>query len=268
MSEPRPLYRTDGQWMAVLYEGNLFDTMGEWIAWLDGADVYTLDGEYAGFISKDGRLLRQRVQLYRKHRRPPTQRPRFKPLKTVPLPPMFAELTFSTVDVFEEEPEILMVVHELRPDAGEGPISRLVETDPRLAEQQKLRKVEQDLLEEMAYGLIFSYRVTDPPVPVEAMAASLPPESAGDVHTESPQVRLRMTERFIERLGHSVWAVERGYCGPDGFSPTQIQYAARALLVPRIWAAKSPQELHQPSSLADRYAIPEEAAVLRIHDLE
>jgi hypothetical protein len=268
MPESKPIFRTDGQWMAVLYKGNLFDTTGEWIAWLDGSAVYTLEGEYVGFISGDGRLLRQRVLSYTKRRRPPTQRPRYKPLKTVPLPPMFAELSFSFVDVFEEEPEVFALVHELRPDAGEAPLPRLVELNPQLAEQQRLRRVEQEMLEEMAYGLIYSYRVAEPPVPIEAMAAGLSPESAADVETESPLERLRLAEWFIQRLGHSAWAVQRGYCDTQGFTPTQIQYAVRALLLPRHWMLKLSKELRYPSTLAQRYVVPEEAAILRIHDLE
>jgi hypothetical protein len=268
MSEPKPVYRTDGQWMAVLYEGNLFDTMGEWVGWLDGNDVYTLDGEYIGFMSGDGRLLRQRVLPYHKRRNPPTQTPPFKPLQTVPLPPMFPELDFSIVDVFEEQPNILALIHELRPDAGENILPRLVEMDPRLAERQRLRKVEQDLLEEMVYGLVYSYKITEPPVPIEAMAAGLKPEDADSVERESPLERLHLSEQFIERLGHSAWAVERGYCGPAGFTPTQIQYASRALLLPRLWVQKTLQDLQQPVALARHYVVPEETAMLRIHDLE
>jgi hypothetical protein len=268
MSEPRPIYRTDGQWIALLYEENLFDTMGEWIGWLDGSDVYSLDGEYVGFISEDGRLLRQRVPPYHKRRKPPNERPRVQIPQTIPLPPMFAELSYSVVDVFEEEPEIFALVHELRPDAGESTLPRLIETDPRLAERQKLRNVEQNMLEEMVYGLIYSYGVTEPPVPVEAMAAGLPPEDAAGVEIASAEERLYTAERFIDRLGHSAWAVDRGYCGPEGFTSTQIQYAARAFLLPRHWILMLPRELRQPSILAHRYAVPEEAAVLRIHDLE
>lgn len=268
MSEPKPIYRTDGQWMAVLYEGNLFDTMGEWVAWLDGSDVYSLDGEYVGFISGDGRLLRQRVLPYHKRRTPPTERPPFKPLKMVPLPPMFAELSYSFVDVFEEEPEIFALVHDLRPDAGERLLPRLVETDPRLAEQQRLREVEQELLEEMVYGLVYSYGATEPPVPIEAMAAGVPPENAGDVQTETPPERLRMARQFVERLGHSGWALDRGYCGPEGLTQAQIEYAARALLLPRLWILNTPPEQRDPSTLAERYVVPEETAILRKHDLE
>jgi hypothetical protein len=254
--------------MVIVYDGHLFDTTGEWVGWLDGADVYSLEGEYVGYLSEDGRLLRQRVLPYHKKRIPPTGRPHVQLPQTVPLPPMFAELSYSVVDVFEEEPDIFAVVHELRPDAGEFPIPRLVETDPRLAARVKLRKVKQEMLEEMVYGLIYSYGVSEPPVPVEAMAAGLQPENARDVATASPQARVRLAERFIDQLGHSSWAVERGYCGPEGFTPAQIQYAARALLLPRYWVQKLPVESQQPSALAHHYIVSEEMAILRKHDLE
>jgi hypothetical protein len=268
MANPKPVYRTDGEWVAVLHSGNLFDTMGEWIAWLDGNEVYSLEGEYIGFISEDGRLLRQRVLSYRKRRIAPTEIPPYEPLETVPLPPMFAELSYSIVDVFEEEPDLFTRIHELRPDSGERPLPRLVDAFPELAVQKRLRKVEQELLEEMTYGLVYSYGVSEPPVPVEAMAAKVQPEDAGDVETASPKERQEITEGFIQRLGHSVWAVERGYCGPEGFRPAQVQLAARTLLMPRHMVMRISREARQPSHLAKRFLVPEEMAVLRMHDLE
>jgi hypothetical protein len=268
MSEPKPIYRTDGAWMATLYEGNLFDPQGEWVAWLDGKDVYSLDGEYVGFISEDGRLLRDRVLSYVKRRRPPMERPPFKPLKIVPLPPMFAELDYSTIDVFEENPEIFDVVGDLRADAGEKPIQRLVDLDPRLALKHRLRKVEQDVLEQMVYGIIYSYRVTEPPVPIEAMAAGRQPEAVRTIETAAPQERQRLAEALVERLGQSAWAVERGYCGPEGFTRTQVEFAARALLMPRHWVLGISIETRQPTELAQRYHVSEAVATLRLHDLE
>jgi hypothetical protein len=268
MSEPRPIYRSDGKWMALVHEGNLFNTMGEWLGWLDGSDVYTRDGEYAGYISNDGRLLCQRVLPYRKRRRPPEAPPRIRPPETIPLPPMFKVLSFSTIDVFEEEPSLFNLVGELRSDAGEMPLRRLIKTDPRLAVRGALRQVEQELLEEMVHGIIYGYGATEPPVPIEPMAAGLPPRSATEVETKPPRERLQLAQRMIERLGHSSWAMERGYCGPEGFTKAQIEYAARALLLPRRWLLKTPRTSHCASKLAESYAVPEETVLLRIHDLE
>lgn len=267
MSKPRLIYRTDGEWMAILYEGNLFDTLGEWVGWLDGDDVYKLDGEYVGYISEDGRLLRQRVLPYHRQRRPPQQRPPFKAPPTIPLPPMFAELSYDTVDVFEEAPDLFATVGELRADAGEEQFHRLVEIDPQLAARQRLHQVEQDMLEEMVYGMVYSYGTTEPPVPVEAMAAGRRPDAASPIETAAPHERLRIAAQVIERLGRSAWAVERGYCGPEGFTPPQIEYAARALLLPRQWLLQTPASLRRPWALAHRYVVPEETAMLRLYDL-
>lgn len=112
----KPIYSTSGTWVALL-EGNLlYDTQGEWIGWLEGRDVYTRDGEWAGFFSADGRILRERVRKQRPPRPVPPAPPTIRPPATVPLPPMFAELPWNLVDVFEEEPEVFQFVSERRPD--------------------------------------------------------------------------------------------------------------------------------------------------------
>jgi hypothetical protein len=268
MSKPRPIYRTDGEWMATLHDGHLYDTQGEWVGWSDGDDVYRLDGEYVGYISRDGRLLRLRVLPYRKRRTPPAPPPRLPPPGAVPLPPMFAELSYDTIDVFEEVPNVFAVVSDVFPDAGEAPLRRLVDVNPQLAAQQKLHAIGQELLEEMAYGIVYSYRATHPPVPIEAMAAGRLPSSAHEVVTASPHERLRLAGQLIERLGHARWAAERGYCGPEGFTPAQVEYAARALLLPRQWVLQVPEASRQPGDLAQRYCVPEETALLRLHDLK
>ncbi len=249
--------------MAILFEGSLFDTLGEWIGWLDGDDVYALDGEYVGYLSEDGRLLRPRVLPYRQRRRPPLQQPRFQPPAGVPLPPLFRELSFDTVDVFEESPAVFGLVSDLRPDAGEEALSGQGET----AAVPQLSEGEREALEEMVYGMIQSYGTTEPPVPVEAIAAGLRPDRAGDVPTAPAHDRLLLAERTIQRLGHSVWAVERGYCNPEGFTPAQIEYAARALLLPRPWLTRTPRALLRSWALAHRYGVPEATAMLRMYDL-
>ena len=263
MSESRFVYRTDGEWMAVLFEDSLFDTMGEWIGWLDGDDVYTLDGEYVGYISEDGRLLRPRVLPHRQRQSPPTQQPRFQPPASVRLPPLFKELSFETVDVFEESPDAFGLISNLRPDAGEQAFSEPDET----AAMPHLSEVEREALEKMVHGMIQSYGTTEPPVPVEAIAAGLSPDKVGDVETAPGHDRLLLAERTIQRLGRSVWAVERGYCGPEGFTPAQIEYAARALLLPRHWLTRTPRALLRSWALAHRYGVPEATATLRMNDL-
>lgn len=112
----KPIYATNGEWVALLQEGYLYDTLGEYIAWLDGKDVYTRDGMYAGFLSDNRRILRERIRRQRTLRATPPAPPRIRPPATVPLAPLFAELPWSLVDIFEEEPEIFRYVSELRPD--------------------------------------------------------------------------------------------------------------------------------------------------------
>ncbi|MFQ6100551.1 MAG: 4-fold beta flower protein [Anaerolineae bacterium] len=112
----RPIYSTNGEWVALLHEGYLYDTLGEWIAWLDSKEVYSRDGEYVGFLSDDWRILRERIRKQRPFRPAPPAPPKIRPPAKVSLAPLFAELPWNLVDVFEEEPEIFKYVSELRPD--------------------------------------------------------------------------------------------------------------------------------------------------------
>jgi hypothetical protein len=100
-----------------MLEGNyLYDTYGEWAGWVEGKDAYTRDGEYAGFLSNDGRLLRERVRRRRAIRPAPPPPPKLKPPSKVPLAPMFSELPWNQVDVFEENPDFFRHISELKPD--------------------------------------------------------------------------------------------------------------------------------------------------------
>ena len=112
----KPIYSTNGEWVALLREGRLYDTRGDWIGWLEGRDVYTRDGEYAGFLSDDGRILRERVRRQRPRRPAPPTPPRIRPPAKVPLAPLFAEQPWNLVDVFEEAPEVFKYISDLRPD--------------------------------------------------------------------------------------------------------------------------------------------------------
>ncbi len=112
----QPLYSTSGEWVALLQGKYLYDTMGEWIGWLDGRDVYNRDGQYVGFLSDDRRVLRERVRRQRSLRPVPAAPPKIRPPAVVPLAPLFAELPWNQVDVFEEEPNVFQYISELRPD--------------------------------------------------------------------------------------------------------------------------------------------------------
>jgi hypothetical protein len=111
------IFDTRGDWMMTRIGGYLWDTRGNWVAWLEEQNVYSLDGEYLGTLSHDHRLLRKRSG-----NRPPlrTDIPPKPPKPDLParapLPPMFAELRYDTIDVLEEDPDVLKRVSELRPD--------------------------------------------------------------------------------------------------------------------------------------------------------
>ncbi|MBL7064271.1 MAG: hypothetical protein ISS49_08730 [Anaerolineae bacterium] len=112
----KPIYSTNGEWVALIREGHLYDTRGDWIGWLEGRDIYTRDGEYAGFLSHDGRILHERVRRQRPRRPAPPTPPRIRPPSKVPLAPLFAEQPWNLVDVFEEAPEVFKYISDLRPD--------------------------------------------------------------------------------------------------------------------------------------------------------
>jgi hypothetical protein len=113
-----PIYRSDGEWVALLEGRSLYDTMGDWIGWLEGREVFSRDGEYAGYLSDDQRILRRRARQRRPLRTPPPPPPAIRVPAKVPLAPLFAEIPWEVVDVFEEEPHIFRYVSEFKPDWG------------------------------------------------------------------------------------------------------------------------------------------------------
>jgi len=112
-----PIYRTDGEWVAVYLEGNLFNIDGEWIGFNVGRDVYNPGGMYLGYLSDDRRLLRKRTRPRDYPRLTPPPRPkRPKIPANMPLAPMLRSLPHQIIDLFEEYPDQLMFVSETRPD--------------------------------------------------------------------------------------------------------------------------------------------------------
>jgi hypothetical protein len=115
--KPVFIYNTKGDWEATRLGDYIFDLRGQWIAWLDGDDVYTGDGEYVGWLSKDFRILRKRVKPTMPLRTdipPYPEKPELPP--RAPLPPMFAELSYSEVDMFDWDPDIFRRTSDLFPD--------------------------------------------------------------------------------------------------------------------------------------------------------
>ena len=111
-----PIYRSDGEWVAVYVQGNLFNVDGEWIGYLIGREVYDTSGMYLGFLSNDKRLLRKRSYDPRPRMEAPPRPERPDIPASMPLAPLFAALPHSIIDMFEEHPAKLMFISETRPD--------------------------------------------------------------------------------------------------------------------------------------------------------
>lgn len=112
------IYDTRGDWHATKIGDFLFNARGEYVGFVENGEVYKSDGEWIGHLSRDGRILRKRSERRRPfHAHPPAPpaRPERLPARA-PLPPMMAELDFSTVDVLDEDPDIFKRISDLRPD--------------------------------------------------------------------------------------------------------------------------------------------------------
>ena len=109
MTTQFPIYTTRGDWAAMLFGRYLHNIHGDWIGWVESdGKVFSVRGEYAGWLSRDFRVLckRDTTELVPRRRPPPPQPKREMPV-TVPLPPMMGELTFDTIDLFEDAPRRL-----------------------------------------------------------------------------------------------------------------------------------------------------------------
>ncbi len=112
-----PIYRSDGEWVAVYEKGHLFNNDGEWIGFVVGREVYDTGGVYLGFFSDDRRLLRKRTRPEaRERKRTPARPSRPKIPSNMPLAPLLKPLPHHIIDMFEEFPEKLTFVSETRPD--------------------------------------------------------------------------------------------------------------------------------------------------------
>ncbi|HUS94625.1 MAG TPA: hypothetical protein VMZ24_05550 [Patescibacteria group bacterium] len=112
-----PIYRSDGEWVAVYLDGYLFNVDCEWIGFVSGREAFDTAGQYLGFISDDRRLLRKRSLSRRPPRLVPPERPANPNLPaSMPLAPMLRQLPHHIIDVFEEFPDRLTYISETRPD--------------------------------------------------------------------------------------------------------------------------------------------------------
>ena len=87
----------------------LFNPIGEWIGFVtDEKEIYSIRGVYVGFLIDGPRIVRKRTYSFDKPLRSIPPNPgRIRVPATIPLPPMMSEITFSMVDILDEEPERL-----------------------------------------------------------------------------------------------------------------------------------------------------------------
>jgi hypothetical protein len=112
-----PIYRSDGEWVAVYINGHVLNVDGEWIGFVVGREVYDPSGVYVGFLSDDRRLLRKRsLDREPPHYQPPPPPERAVLPPVMPLAPLFRSLPYQILDVFEAFPEKLLFVSETRAD--------------------------------------------------------------------------------------------------------------------------------------------------------
>jgi hypothetical protein len=115
--KPIFIFDTHGDWQATKVGTMIWSSRGEYVGYLEGQEVYKQDGEWIGHLSKDGRILRKRSERRRElHPNPPPKPAKPTLPARAPLPPMMAELDFSTIDVLDEDPDIFKRISDLRPD--------------------------------------------------------------------------------------------------------------------------------------------------------
>jgi hypothetical protein len=111
-----PIYTSRGEAEAFLIFPYIFNRRGEWIGWVTPQrEVYSVLGYYVGVFTDDARITRKRSEDETKPRLKSPPRPgKIAPPATVPLAPMLKDLTYSIIDVLQDQPELL---HTL--DGGE-----------------------------------------------------------------------------------------------------------------------------------------------------
>ena len=112
------IWNTYGDWSATLLDGHIWDLGGHWIGWVEeNGDVFKGDGEWIGMLSKDSRILKKRTAPRRELRTDiPPMPPKPDLPARAPLPPSFAELAYSEIDVLDEDPDIFKKLSDRRPD--------------------------------------------------------------------------------------------------------------------------------------------------------
>lgn len=116
-----PVYTTKGDLEAYLLYPHLYSRQGEWIGVVaSDRQVYSVHGHYVGWLGDGPRVLRKMADSFDRGRIsvPRPKELKIRPPALSPLAPMMSELTFGTVDVLQDQPELLPSVDfgEMRED--------------------------------------------------------------------------------------------------------------------------------------------------------
>ena len=111
-----PIYTSRGEAEAFLVFPYIFNRNGEWIGWATPQrEIYSVLGYYVGTLTNDARIVRKRSEDDSKPRlKPPPTPGKIATPASIPLAPLMQDLTYSIIDVLQDEPERL---HTL--DGGE-----------------------------------------------------------------------------------------------------------------------------------------------------
>ncbi len=105
-----PIYTSKGDLEAYLAYPHLYSRQGEWIGYVTpNRQVYSVHGHYVGWLSDGPRVLRKMADGFDQGRIA-VQRPsvlKIRPPAVNPLAPMMSELAFGTIDVLQDQPELL-----------------------------------------------------------------------------------------------------------------------------------------------------------------
>jgi hypothetical protein len=113
---PDFLWNTSGDWMGTIVEGHIWDTSSGWVGWVEGEEVFKGDGEWLGRLTKDRRIVRRRTDRRQELKKlPPIPERPVLPARAT-LPPHFADLPFSELDVLDEDPHAFKKLSDLKPD--------------------------------------------------------------------------------------------------------------------------------------------------------
>lgn len=115
-----PIYTSNGIIGAYLVYPYVYNPDGEWTGWVNAErEVYSVHGHYAGILTQEPRIIRQREVSYEKKRQqPPSPPARIRPPAHTPLAPSMPELTNSQIDILEDPLQFLPPLDfgELRDD--------------------------------------------------------------------------------------------------------------------------------------------------------